>query len=71
MALAQSRSIPIQYCTKQQLDHLSNNRPHQNVMLRASGLTTKLINYLPKMEPANNALLLTDIDDPQVPQVLL
>lgn len=66
MTLAQSRSIPIQYCTKQQLDHLSNSRPHQNVMLRASGLTTKPIDHLPKLRPPNNALLLTDIDDPQV-----
>ena len=70
MTLAQTKSIPIQYCTRQQLDHFSNNRPHQNVMLRASGLTTKMINYLPKLKPTNTALLLTDIDDPQVYQIM-
>lgn len=67
MALAQSKSIPIQYCTRQQLDRLSDNRPHQNVMLRASELRTRRIDCLPRLKPINNALLLPDIDDPQVP----
>lgn len=62
MEAAKSASIPIQYSSKEELQKLSQGRPHQNVLLEASPARPLIAIHGPQCK---RSLMLHAIGDPQ------
>lgn len=62
---AQKLQIPIHYADRGELNSLSQNRPHQGVVLQASALEYMHIDGIPDVNPRRTLLVLDEVQDPQ------
>lgn len=62
LKLAQENQIPVQYCSKREIEELAGDRPHQNILLQASSIKLPIAKNCP--EEGKN-LLLQSVRDPQ------
>lgn len=65
LSLATEYALPIQYASKHDLNMLSDNRPHQGFILRASFLSCQPLPALEAVPTTEIALALDEVTDPQ------
>jgi tRNA G18 (ribose-2'-O)-methylase SpoU len=65
LAKCRDDAIPIKYISKHELNLISDNRPHQGLILRASALQMQAVKALEKCDENRCVVALDEITDPQ------